>query len=845
MVQLSLSDEHRAMLEASAVNPDLFNIKTATTQDELPEEFRHLGAQAVPAMLFSYTSLSGRTTFQLRPDNPADGAKYRFPHKSVSLNVMPGSDPTSDVLIVEGTKQALAARSWTAADVTVVGMAGCRGWYLNGAPNPDLSLCRDRRVVVCLDADAASNLEVYTAGTDLQSALMIEGARSVEFIQLPGSRKAGLDDILATRESNKRTEYLQSLINSAKSKPAPAKPRAKTKPKRQLSDIATTADRQAIIVNADRWHVIGQLTEALREKWAGTRLFNRGGLFAQLRAGDIAPLDQDAFLDLIQETSVTVSADRLDGSEDTVYSFSWPDSNTLQALNSRAESFPELQQITSVPYLRLTGQLVQTPGYDKDTKTYLLPSELLEQIKVPTRPTETQVQSAVKLILEEWLGDFPFGSQSDKANALATILTPLIRNLVYLSPLCVVDGLQMGVGKNLFADCLSILATGKLADPLPYTDSEDETRKAIMSVFRSGKPMMVWDEAHSIEGPALARALTAVTYTDRILGQSRMAEFPNKVTWLALGNAVAINGDMSRRVYRVALKPEYADPQNRDARSFRHPDIRGWTSENRAELLSAALTLIVHWDLRGRPYEFNTPSFGSFEQWQHTVGGILQCAGVEGFLGGLDAWRSSTDFEGSYWAAHLEWLSEKVGFENEFTVSQIVSLLKSDPLSEMPPGVHSDVAGGLNRPIGKAYAKVNERVISGMKLCKSGMGHRKVSKWILKHESSQQTGDFGGSGGLGGNPQGYACGETRFFEDQQEKNVFPYIGENRQPSATLQPSQGSRPLSLVPAIADKLKSVPEYERLCAKCGQREQLVPPSLFWYACPNCHPPTFGGGQ
>jgi hypothetical protein len=53
--------------------------------------------------------------------------------------------------------------------------------------------------------------------------------------------------------------------------------------------------------------------------------------------------------------------------------------------------------------------------------------------------------------------------------------------------------------------------------------------------------------------------------------------------------------------------------------------------QNRARLVQAALTIIGAWIDAGRP-AFSGKSLGSFEHYCETMGGILQHAGVEGFL---------------------------------------------------------------------------------------------------------------------------------------------------------------------------------------------------------------------
>jgi hypothetical protein len=59
------------------------------------------------------------------------------------------------------------------------------------------------------------------------------------------------------------------------------------------------------------------------------------------------------------------------------------------------------------------------------------------------------------------------------------------------------------------------------------------------------------------------------------------------------------------------------------------------------------LIVIQHWVVTGRvPF---AKALGSFEPWSRVIGGILQAAGVSGFLGNLDELYETADAEGSSW----------------------------------------------------------------------------------------------------------------------------------------------------------------------------------------------------
>jgi putative DNA primase/helicase len=196
----------------------------------------------LPGLLFFWRSPDGVTVVpQLRPDIPvvidSDVKKYIFPPDAPSV-LHAASDPTavidgSTVLITEGTIQTLAAANAAPPDVAVYGIAGCQSWMKAGVPSRDLSVVKGAEVFIVLDADAATNLNVYSAGVSLREAAIAEGAETVRFVRVPGGGKSGLDDVLASRSPEDRTTYLSTLISIARNRPKSEKPEqpAATKPR--------------------------------------------------------------------------------------------------------------------------------------------------------------------------------------------------------------------------------------------------------------------------------------------------------------------------------------------------------------------------------------------------------------------------------------------------------------------------------------------------------------------------------------------------------------------------------------------------------------------------------------
>lgn len=827
-----LTPEHARYLANHAVNVDMAverGVYSAQKVDDLPDEWRKGIGRRLPGIVFPWTSANGRTSIQLRPDEPGtdsngDPVKYVFQSDVEPVLWPVRTNPeASRVLIVEGSKQCLVAAEHAPDDYEVYGIAGCWGWSHDNTPISDLEVVQDRRVVVLFDADAGTNHQVYTAGTRLHEALLAEGANEVRWARLPAGKKAGLDDVLAKRSPDRRSDYLSRIVSGAKAKVADSKPKPGKEPpkKPEPSD-----GRPVVEVDNDRLKVITQITNALIDKWDGTELFNHGGVISELDKTTMRPVDKGVFNNLVMQATMPVIVG-MNGITHT-----WPDPNTVLAILSAADKFTPLDRITRVPFLRPDGSVVTQAGYDEATRTLLIPSDDLEGVDTPDTPTPEQVATARDFILDEWLGDMPFPDNSSKANALAMVLTPFVRGLVPLVPLAVIDGLQMGVGKNLLADCLSILVTGYAADPKPYTSDDTEHRKVLTSAFRTGDEMFVFDEAHTLEGANFARAITSVTYSDRILGVSTMAEFPNRVTWLALGNQVQVQGDMTRRVYRIALHPPYANPMDRSVDTFRHPELREWTGENRAELFTAALTLVKAWFCAGEPPAPRSKSFGSFEKWQKIIGGVLHHAEVPGFLENLFEWRSESDYDSHYWVAHMMWLHETFG-DIHFTTSQVKSEAQRDVDGyESPPGMEETSTKQYTRELGKAYGKLKGRSYEGYRIIKVGVAHKKTIKWAIRRDSDDSLPPTGGSGGNGGGSHSLRVGETSLDVGHHAYTCF-HGGEGCEPtSLTSVTSTTPIVLDLETGDADKLHSYgPGFVRLAgwdagsgAKPGAVDDLI---------------------
>jgi hypothetical protein len=345
----------------------------------------------------------------------------------------------------------------------------------------------------------------------------------------------------------------------------------------------------------------------------------------------------------------------------------------ILSLSPGAWALPLLDGLTEMPMLRPDGTILNTPGYDAATRLYYSPDPDLRVPEIPERPTRRDVEQALSLIANEVLGEFPFEDESSKTNAIAGMLTPVIKSAINApTPAQLNDAPQAGSGKSLEAEVNSITATGRPAEMFSLPKDEEEVRKHICTALYSGARVIVFDNInHRVDSGELCKALTATQFADREFRTHDKILLPVSAAFVLTGNNLQISGDLPRLCYWVRLDAKQSRPFLRTG--FRHPDLKAWVLEHRGELLAALLTLCRAWFAAGKPKPKILP-LGGFEAWTTTVGGILEYAGVKGFLANSMQFYEEADTESSQWESFLLTL-DQCFYSEPFTVTEIMDKL--------------------------------------------------------------------------------------------------------------------------------------------------------------------------
>jgi len=403
--------------------------------------------------------------------------------------------------------------------------------------------------------------------------------------------------------------------------------------------------------------------------------------------------------------------------------------------------WPEFQPITGIvtsPVMRADGSIHNWPGYDPETRTYYAGGLRLD---IPEKPTKEDAVECARYILNEVLCDFPFADEASKANVLAALLTVVTKNLVNgNTPLGLIDKPQAGTGASLIAEIVAEITTGTGACMEACPDSDEEWRKAITSILMRGPQMVVLDNlSDTLKAPKLSQMLTARTWSDRLLGQNRIIDLPQTAAWFVTGNNIQLAGDIARRSYWIRLNAGIAQPWLREG--FRHPNLKSWVRENRADLLTCLMVMVRAWIVAGSE-KWTGTKIGSFEEWSATIGGILHFASIDGFLDNATDLYDSADQDVSQWDIFLgTWQS--LERNDAITAAQLKRRLTdsrnpdiNDNLglqAEMPPEIIAAVEKKGAVALGLALKKrIDQMFPSGRMLTHEKDSHTKGIKWLVK-----------------------------------------------------------------------------------------------------------------
>lgn len=355
----------------------------------------------------------------------------------------------------------------------------------------------------------------------------------------------------------------------------------------------------------------------------------------------------------------------------------------LDAVDPRVR---ELDSVAHAAFFGSTGRLCVERGYHAQDRCWL---------SVDDEPQIVALDKA-KALLNEWLSGFPFDTPSDYAQAVGFLVATVARRLIAGPiPITVFEAPSPGTGKSLLMELLSEVASGSTVIPGRLSRNDEERRKALVGALYAGSPVVALDNVTgTVDDDTLAGILTAYpSYTDRLLGSQTMVRVPTLAVWAMTANNAVMSPDIGRRSVQVRLDARMAHPEQR---LFAIQDIRSWTRARRADLRAAVLSLVVHWRSVGCPA--GTVTLGSYEAWARVVGGVVQTAGLPGWMEARAARVAAATPEEGEWAALVAWLATR---DSEVSASDVVeaALAQDLLLRILGDGSRTSMVGRMGRAL--------------------------------------------------------------------------------------------------------------------------------------------------
>ncbi len=459
-----------------------------------------------------------------------------------------------------------------------------------------------------------------------------------------------------------------------------------------------------------------------------------------------------------------------------------PKASVMEDLLARQSynEFPALETIVTAPILAPDGTITTRTGYSRSARTfYHAPGEVaIGDISA----TAKNLAAARALLIDDYLGEFPFADQASRAHAVALMILPFVRQVISgPTPLHLIDAPTEGTGKGLLSDIVTMVFSPDGAAVAAEVGDEAEWSKTITSQLQDAPSHILIDNVNRpLRSASLNAVLTSSIWRGRILGQSTMAQLPNRAVWMATGNNPEMNAEIARRTLLIHLDAGLENPSQRTG--FRRPDLRCDVRENRSALVTAVLTMIAVWQSLGRP-RYTKRKMGSFEEWSNVIGGILQASGVAGFLENMENLREKADVESDAWSGFVaEWWTtfgeQEVGTDKLFPIAE-AHLSETLRFKESDRGSKTSFGIALRKRIDKVFAG---HKITTVKSLRNGALYQLRAEGLATLLSSEIAGNLENLGNL---PQPHRnCLQEYTDTDARDSLDTSEIGS--------QSSQGSR-----------------------------------------------------
>jgi hypothetical protein len=290
------------------------------------------------------------------------------------------------------------------------------------------------------------------------------------------------------------------------------------------------------------------------------------------------------------------------------------------------DALPTIVAIATSPIVQADGNLLAFENDIVNGIGFAIPKEIMALLPRREDCADSAVKKAMEFLTDDWLGDVST-DYNGKCTLIAAALTLIERSLVPDRPAFFVTAGRRGSGKTTALTMLVVAVTGIRPAAAAWSTNEEERRKALLSYFLSGVSYIIWDNivrGTKISCAHVEKSCTSAFYADHRLGVSEVVATAASTIHLFTGNNIGPRGDLASRSLSVRLEADRADPENRE---YKHPDVIGWTEDNRAEILKALYTILLGNPTLKEPQDAQMKT--RYKRWWRLVGSAVENAAKE------------------------------------------------------------------------------------------------------------------------------------------------------------------------------------------------------------------------
>lgn len=649
----------------------------------------------------------GKKILQRRPDPEKPGA-YIWNLKYVRrvlyrLPQLLAAAPDQIVYIVEGEKCADALASCGLTATTNSG--GAEKWL--ATYNEHVA---ERRIVILPDNDLPGFRHARQVAAGVGPL-----ASAWAYLQLPGLSEG--DDVADWLQSHNAAELQRLAEQSLADK---------------IHELRTENDPAGGLPEIDL--EIVELKALSDLAWAALLKRNEPPYMFR-RAGQLVRLDTDE-KGRITTVPMTTATMAHEVRRAAIWTFKGNPSNPPRDLASdmleqRGLPLPPLNYLVTVPVFSTSGKLNTEPGYDPASAVLYVPEKGFRARPLPSRVTDSDVSDAVRFITDEIFYDFPFVAEGDRVNAFALYLLPYLRNLIDgPTPNHLIEASSEGSGKGLLADACALPVLGSELPVGTPCENDEEWEKEILRILLASKQLVLIDNiTGTVDSKKLAAALTGREFEGRMMRSHGTIVVPVRCIWIMTGNNPQLSRELTRRSVRIRIAPRVENPWERTG--FKKPDLRGWIREHRADCVYAAHVLCQNWIQAGCPP--GERIVGSYEEWSKVIGGVLQSAGIAGFLSNSSDFYVASDTNGQAWRDLIEAWEMDFGCR-EIEIADVLRIVRE--IENFRLNGKDDAAQKVS--LGKLLESKRGCIIGGCSIEKINLGARQ-KRWKLTRISDDET----------------------------------------------------------------------------------------------------------